>query len=247
MRRIYVYLFSLLLFPGISMGKLYSQDTILVPLKIKVGAEVSGPATYISDKNILNEEGFISVDLNEKLSVALNAGYLNFRYTQFNYEQLNKGSFIRAGVDLNLLKPDKSQGKYWAGIGFRYGLSLYTSEVPTFKKEDYWGVTYSSIPKSTYLGHFVEVSPGVRADIFKYFSIGWNVSLRMLVYAGTGRDLRPVNFPGYGNGGKSITTGLSYFIVLNIPYKKIKVILKKEVPSEEGAASDNQPSRGIRP
>ena len=54
----------------------------------------------------------------------------------------------------------------------------------------------------------------------------------MLLYTGTGKNLRPVYFPGFGDGTKTITAGLNYFIVWNIPYKKIKVILKKEVKEE---------------
>ena len=173
-----------------------AQDTILIPLKIKVGLEVSGPAIYFSEKNILNAEGYISVDLNEKLSVVLGAGYLNYKYSQYNYSYFNKGIFIRAGVDFNLLKPDKSQGKYWAGIGLRYGLSLFNSEVPSFKQKNYWGTTSSSIAPKTNWGHFIEVSPGVRAEVFRNFSIGWTLSLRMLLYTGTGKDLRPIYFPG---------------------------------------------------
>ena len=233
MRRTYVYSISLLMilfsFPRI----VNSQDTLLIPLKIKLGVEVSGPVTYFSDKNILNEEAYISVDLNEKKSLFLSVGYLNFKYSQYNYEYLNKGSFIRAGIDFNLLEPDKSRGKYWAGIGLHYGLSLFSSQIPTFYKENYWGLETSSIPRRTYSGHFVEVSPGVRAEIFKNFSMGWSISLRLLLYTGTGKDLRPIYFPGFGNGAKSIATGLSYFIVWNIPYKKIRVIMKKAEPEED--------------
>jgi hypothetical protein len=249
MRRIYVYLFSLLLVHVICIRKTQAQDTLLIPLKIKAGLEVSGPAIYFIDKNILNAEGYISADINEKTAVVLNAGFLNYKYSQYNYEYLNKGGFVRAGVDFNLLKPDKAQGKYWAGIGLRYGLSLFNSEIPSYKKENYWGVTTSSIPKNTYWGHFLEVSPGVRAEIFKNFSMGWSVSLRMLLYTGTGKDLRPIYFPGFGNGGKTITTGLSYFLVWNIPYKKINVILKKEVPEETedtGTTENKQQAAGIR-
>ncbi len=194
--------------------------------------EVSGPAIYYSDKNILNEEGYISIDLNEKRSVVLAAGYLNFKYSQYNYSYLNHGSFVRIGMDFNILKPDKSMGKYWAGIGLRYGLSRFTSEVPNFQMTDYWGTTSSSITAKTNWGHFVEVSPGVRTEIFNHFSIGWSISLRMLLYSGAGKDLRPVYFPGFGNGTKTFSTGLSYYIVWNIPYKKINAILKKEVKED---------------
>jgi hypothetical protein len=233
-----------------SLGNLQAQDTIPIPLKIKVGLEVSGPVLYISDKKILNAEGYISVDINEKASAVLNAGYLNYKYSQYNYEYLNRGAFIRAGIDFNLLKPDKSLGKYWGGVGLRYGISLFNSEVPLLEQDNYWGKTISSIPKKTYWGHFLEISPGVRAEIFKNFSMGWTVSLRMLLFTGTGKDLRPIYFPGFGNGGKTVTAGLNYFIVWNIPYKKINVIIKKEVPEETedtGTQGNRQQAAGIRP
>ncbi|MBE3085937.1 MAG: hypothetical protein IMZ64_06945 [Bacteroidetes bacterium] len=249
MRRTYVYFISLLFILFSSLIQVNAQDTILIPLKIKVGLEVSGPAIYFSEKTILNAEGYIAADINEKVSAVFGAGYLNYKYSQYNYNYLNKGMFVRTGVDFNLLKPDKSLGKYWAGIGLRYGLSLFTSEVPSFQKENYWGTTSSSIAKKTNWGHFVEVSPGVRAEVFKNLSMGWTISLRMLLYTGTGKDLRPIYFPGFGNGGKTVSKGINYFIVWNIPYKKINVIIKKEVPEETedtGETGNGQQATGIR-
>jgi hypothetical protein len=224
------------------------QDTIPIPLKIKIGAEVSGPAIYIADKNNFSTEGYISVDINEKIAWVLGAGYLNYKYSQYNYEYLNNGFFLRVGADMNLLKPNKSLGKYWAGIGLRYGISAFSSEVPSFKHDNYWGTTSSSIVKKTNLGHFIEASPGVRAEVFRNFSIGWTVSLRMLLYAGTGKDLRPIYFPGFGNGTKSFSTGLSYFITWNIPYKNITVITKKEEPPTDDTVEpvNTQQRTGIR-
>jgi hypothetical protein len=140
-------------------------------------------------------------------------------------------------------------GRYWAGIGLRYGISRFTSEYPVYQKENYWGIATSSIPRKTYWGHFIEASPGVRAELFRNISIGWTVSLRMLLYTGTGKDLRPLYFPGFGNASKSFTIGLNYFIVFNIPYKKINVIIKKEVPPETedtGTPADNQQPAGVR-
>jgi hypothetical protein len=245
MRRISAYIINLLLFVLSSLFVVHAQDTVLIPLKIIVGMEVLGPAIYFSEKKTLNAEGYISVDLDEKKSVVLEAGYLNFKYSQYNYTYLDKGIFVRTGVDFNLLKPEKSLGKYWAGIGLRYGLGRFNSEVPSFQKENYWGIISSSIANKTSWGHFVEVSPGVRVEVFKNFSMGWTLSLRMLLYTGTGKDLRPIYFPGFGNGGKTFTTGLNYFFVWNIPYKKINVIIKKEVPDEtedtETTGTEQQP------
>ncbi len=232
MRRISAYFISLLLILCSIQGMVYAQDTIDIPLKIKVGLEVSGPAIYFSDKNILNTEGYISADLNEKRSVVLAAGYLDYKFSQYNYSYLNKGIFFRTGIDFNLLKPEKSLGKYWAGIGLRYGISRFSSEVPSFQDSSYWGITNSSIAKRINWGHFIEASPGVRAEIFRNFSIGWTISVRMLLYTSTGKDLKPIYLPGFGNAGNRFSTAISYFIVWNIPYKKIRVIPKKEVPEE---------------
>ena len=105
-------------------------------------------------------------------------------------------------------------------------------ETPSFNKENYWGSVTSSIPVATRMGHFLEVVPGVKTELFKNISIGWSVRLRLLISAGTGRDLRPVHMPGFGNAGKSATAGFSYFLVWQVPYKSKMVIIKKEEPEE---------------
>jgi len=246
MWRTFAYFISLLIFLNCSLIQVKAQDTIPIPLKIKVGMEVSGLSLYYTDKNIFKSEGYISVDLNEKRSFVLAAGYLDYKYSQYNYSYLNNGFFVRTGIDFNLIKPDKALGKYYAGIGLSYGLSRFSSEVPIFLKTNYWGTTSSSISRKTDWGHYLEASPGVRAEIFNHLSIGWSISLRMLLYTSTGNDLRPIYFPGFGDGTKKFTAGLSYFIAWNIPYKKINVVLKKEVKvdTDDNGDTDNKDTKG---
>jgi hypothetical protein len=232
MNRIYFYIISLaLVLPAVTQTA-YSQDTVDVPLKIRASLEVSGPAIYFSDKKILNTEGFFSIDLNERRSVQLGGGYSDFTYSQYNYSYHSNGFFFRSGIDFNLLSPVKAQGKYWAGIGFHYGLSRYTSETPFFSKDNYWGNISSSLGSKSGWAHYIEASPGVRAEIIKNISIGWNISLRALIYSGSTKDLRPLYLPGYGSGGKRFSTGVSYYISWNIPYKRITVITRPPAPEE---------------
>jgi len=217
-------------------------DSVVIPLKIRAGIEVTGPVIYLTDRNNFTAEGYLAFDLNEKTAIFAGGGYSNYKYSQYNYDYLNKGLFFKAGVDLNLLKPEISMGRYWAGIGLRYGVSVYTSETPTFWHKNYWGTVTSSITSSTRIGHYLEISPGVRIEFLKNFSMGWSVSLKKLIYSGTGKDLRPIFFPGYGSGGNQFSTGISYFLVLNIPYKKIKIEIKKEVPEETEETTETQTS-----
>jgi hypothetical protein len=138
------------------------------------------------------------------------------------------------------------------GTGLRYGISHFSSEVPIFAQDTYYGPIKSSIAPRTDWVHFIEFSPGVRAEVFKNFSIGWTVSLKMLLYSTTSKDLRPIYVPGFGNSGKLISTGMSYFISINIPYKKIRVITRKEEPEEPeetgntGTSGNRQQSSGIK-
>jgi len=106
------------------------QDTVEFPLKIRAGGDIVGPAIWFAGRNILNAEGYISADINEKIALFAGAGYSDYKYSQYNYEFLSNGLYFKTGVDLNILKPEVSAGKYWAGIGIRYGISRFTSETP---------------------------------------------------------------------------------------------------------------------
>ena len=238
MRRISAYFISLLIF--LHTGNLIAQDTVLFPLKIRAGIDIAGPGIYLSDKNNLSMEGYFSFDKSEKMAYVLEAGYLNYKYSQYNYDYTSKGVFARLGVDFNLLKPGTSPGKYWAGIGLRYGMSLFNSETLSFQHENYWGTVTSSIPSKKAMGHFIEVAPGVKTEIFRNLSMGWTIRLKLLISGGGGSDLRPIYFPGYGNGGKRTAAGISYFITWNIPYKTKTVITKPEVVEEETVETEQK-------
>ncbi|MBN2863443.1 MAG: hypothetical protein JXN62_09800 [Bacteroidales bacterium] len=234
MKRISAYIISitLMLFNVTLRGQEAAPDTdsVDISLKIKAGLEISGPVIFFTDENTLNTEGFISYDLNEKLALYAGGGYSDYKYSQYNYSFSNKGLFLKAGVDINLLSPEIANSRYWAGIGLRYGISRFTCEIPFFSYENYWGKVSSSLAPETNWGHYLEISPGFRAEVLKNFSIGWSVSLRKLLFTSTGKDLKPIYFPGYGPASESFSTGISYFISWNIPYKKIRVQVKPKAP-----------------
>lgn len=221
MKRISVYFISLLILTF--AGQANAQDSIKVPLNVRVAVDVFGPLYYLVYPDNLTVEGQVAYERNPKKSFVFEGGYQNFRYSQYNYEYLSKGVFFRAGIDFNLLDPFLSEGKYYAGIGLRYGLSIYSQEVPTYKHDNYWGTGTGSIPTSDHVAHFVEVNPGIRTEILKNISMGWNIRLRILLYPGTNKDLEAVSIPGYGNGTKSFSPGMNYYIVFNIPYKSVFV------------------------
>ncbi len=210
-----------------------AQDTVYIPLKIRAGVELSGPVIHYFNKDILTTEGNLSVDLSEKRTAMIGGGYVNYSYSQYNYEYKANGIFVKAGIDFNFLGPKKAQGKYFTGIGIHYGLSSFSAEVPSFRTENYWGAVESSVPTRSGLAHYLEFTPSVRTEIFKNLSIGWNINVRALISSGTGSDLRMLYLPGFGDAGKRVSTSLSYFISWNIPYRTKRVIILPPAPEEE--------------
>lgn len=243
MRKISAYIISIILLflSAVTQG----QDTVAFPLKIRTGIEVSGPVIYMTDRNNLDAGGYISVDRNEKMAYSLEGGFSDFRYSQYNYDYRSKGLYLKAGVDFNLLKPTVSLGKYQALLGLRYGLSLFSSETPELSHQNYWGTHHASIAASNMTGHFLELAPGVRTEIFRNFSIGWSVRLKFLISGGGGKDNRPVYIPGYGDGGRGANAGISYYMIWNIPFRTITAVTKKESSPAAGTESA-QPSQDMQ-
>jgi len=208
------------------------DSIVVVPLKIRAGAEITGPVIYFIDKSLLSIEGYVSADINEKISVMLGGGFADYNYSQYNYEFKTRGPFFEAGADYNLLRPEVAMGKYWAGAGIHYGLTRFTYETPSFKHDNYWGSVSSSLSGHSNWGHYLEISGGFRADLIRNISIGWLVSIRKMIYTGADKDNRPIYYPGYGSGGRTLSYGINYYISWNIPYREIKVKIKPE-PVEE--------------
>lgn len=246
MSRISAYIISLMLVISSLNVSVLAQDTIQFPLKFRLGFEVLGSAKYFYEKERVNLEGQFSVDLNEKVSAIFVAGRSDYSYSRYRdtsflmYDYSTKGYYFRAGVDFNLLKPQKSQGKYSVGIGFRYGISNFDYEIPVITHENYWGKSVTSVPLTNEWAHFIEVAPSVRAEIWKNISMGWTVSLRKLIDPGTGRHLKPVYLPGYGNASKSFSPGFNYFFIWSIPFKNKRVIIQPEPEEEEDETGTDQ-------
>lgn len=223
--------FSLFLLLG---SRVMSQDTVMVPLHVRAGFDLSGPVMHLISKNLASYGVLASVDINQNLSVNAGARYTSFSSVVYNYSFQSHGTSFVIGPDYNYIKPKVGQGRYFAGFGFRYGLSFYSQEATGIKYTNSWGEGVSSFPLSHHIGHFLEFTPGVRAELFRGVTIGWNLYLRVLVSSGAGHDLKPVWMPGYGDATSGIATGAEYYVSFSIPYKKIRVIIKpKPVSTDE--------------
>jgi hypothetical protein len=234
-------------------GRAVSQDTIAFPLHIRTGFDLSGPVVQLMNNNNVSYSALASADLNESYSVDFGMKYSSFSATETSYDYRSRGISFVAGVGYNLMKPKVTKGRYYAGIGLRYGISFYEQETERIEYSNTWGTGTMSAPLSHHTGHFLELTPGLRAELFPGLTIGWNIYARLLLSTGAGHDLKPVSMPGYGDATSRITTGAAYFVSIAIPYKKIKVIIKPKPESteetEEGETGTDTSTSGsdVRP
>jgi hypothetical protein len=227
-------------------SKAMSQDTVTVPLHIRAGFDLSGPVMQMIGTDLISYGIVASTDINSALSVTGSIRYSDFRLSDYSYDFMSRGISITAGTDYNFIKANASGGKYYAGIGLRYGLSFYSEEATVIRYNNEWGAGESYVPLSRHIGHFLEITPGVRTELFPGVTIGWNLYMRLLISAGAGKDLKPVHMPGYGAGTKGMATGAEYYVSISIPYKKIKVFIKpksqqsEDEEGEEGTTNDTR-------
>jgi hypothetical protein len=230
-KRTCIFFISIFLMAG---GRAVSQDTVTVPLHLRAGFDLSGPLMKLINNELISYGVLTSADVNSALTLSAGIRYSSFHREQHNYDFSSHGTSIVAGADYNFIKAKTSEGRYYAGIGLRYGISIYREEAPMIKYTNEWGAGESGLPVSHHAGHFLEITPGVRTELLPGLTIGWNLYMRLLISAGAGKDLKPVWMPGYGAATSGMTTGAAYYISLSIPYKKIKVIIKPRTPETEG-------------
>lgn len=226
-------------------GTLKGQDTINFPLRAGAGIALNGPVSALAGRYPRGMEFNGFFDMNERIALAADGGYSSFAYDNYNYSYGNKGIYLRAGADYNLLNPILAAGRYFAGLSLRYGLSMYNHNSSVIGYDNYWGSYETSADNSFHAAHFLEFSPGVRAELFKNFFIGWSVNTRILLWSGAGDHLRAIDIPGFGNGSKAFSSGFNYYISFRIPYRTKKVIYLKPVrdAEEETVTGSNQTVR----
>ncbi|MCI0523121.1 MAG: DUF6048 family protein, partial [Bacteroidales bacterium] len=217
-------------------SRMVAQDTVTIPLNVRAGFDISGPVMHLIGSDLVSYGAIASVDFNEQYSASMRLRYSSYSISEYNYDFQSSGVSVVVSGDYNFLKPKVSGGKYFTGMGFGYGLSFYSQEASRIEYTNPWGTGSDSFSPSSHTGHFIEVTPGVRTELFPGVALGWNLVVRMLISSGAGRDIKPVWMPGFGDATSRMSTGAEYYVSITIPYKKIRVVIKpkKELTEEDG-------------
>ncbi|MDP4238889.1 MAG: DUF6048 family protein [Bacteroidota bacterium] len=217
MRRIFVYISSLLLCLAVNTAIAQKKKPIPIPPDstrwlngFTVQADVASLMTSTLMSHVTySAEGGIQLDLKHRIFPTLELGVAGAdKISTDNIGYKTNSLFERIGVDFNLRKRkiDSKPTNNLFIAGVRLGMSHFNYDVTNVTIADnYWG---SSVPLN-YLNQSVtkiwyEFVVGVQVEVIKNFYMGWTIRNKNLISQDALGKVAPWYIPGFGqNNGSS--------------------------------------------
>lgn len=188
-----------------------------------LSADVLGPILKASsDYGVM--EGALRLNLKNTYFPIVEAGYAicetTNEDTHISYK--TKAPFLRAGLDINMLKDKWQDNKLY--IGARYGISAFSYDISGPAKQDpIWGgsvpIDFQEISTSA---HWIELVAGVQVKIWRNFHMGWSVRFKSAINKGQTDYGTPYYIPGYGTTTSGTCWGATYNLSFDLNWGKKK-------------------------
>jgi len=203
----------------------------------RIGYDVAGLALLYLDPGRMIHTFSVDYEVLQDIYPVVEFGLQNVLFDQDSYSYSSNGLFARVGVDVNLLKYEKTNVYEMFYAGVRYGLSYMTHKADNIiVPEDYFsGLSGGGIPDQQVNTHWISFVGGVKVEVFSNFFMGWSVLANFKLIQVNNKNMNPYNIPGFGKGDKKAGIILSYTLSYRIPVQEYKPrkIIKKRVRTEE--------------
>jgi len=211
------FIFSLLVFWSIEGT---TQDTLRT-YGPRVGIDLVPLASLFTSPKETGTEASIDFEVYQNLYSVAEFGYNNLSFDQENFNYFSSGLYGRIGVDYNLLPVKDPSVHHSIFIGTRYGLSIFQHRAENIVTgNSYWGNYLLDKYQNDITGHWIELTGGVKTELFSNFFMGWTVRYKFLISKVTDELMTPYLIHGYGKGNSNRSLGISYYIMYKIPVIK---------------------------
>jgi hypothetical protein len=198
---------------------------------LRLGYDVSRLGLYVFQPERKEMEFSADMEVKKNIYPIVEIGQSQIALSEETYDYQADGYYFRAGADRNFLKKITANQYEMLFGGLRYGYSSFRQRADNISVSDpYWGdVTGGSIPEARVNAHWVEVTAGIRGELFKNFFMGWSFRGRVMLHQSAGENLTPCLIPGFGAyNGKRANLGFTYSIFYRIPLYKTEFKYKEE-------------------
>lgn len=163
-------------------------------------------------------DGEINYNLFPTFEIGLNS--IKENTEDFDYEA--NGNYWRIGINYNMLKYQHRLDRNMFFIGARYGMSNFTQQATNITFENDWGQSVTDFPETDIQLQWVEGVIGIKGEIFKNFFMGYTIRVKGKIKMDDDLGITPYFIPGYGDGSKDLTTGMSFSASYALPIIRIK-------------------------
>jgi len=225
----YKYIFSLFIgilslsFSYAQDDSFYAEEKVKDPLQlkgIKFGVNVGRFSDFQFKPDRKSYEASVDFNLSNKYFGVVEGGYSEISFNKDLYSYNSDGTFLKIGLDYNLLKKFPSD---FLGIGLRLGWSSFSHTADNIEINlNHWGTEPFPSISNSFDAFWFEASFGVKGEIFKNIYLGWAGIVRAQITGGKNSDFHPYDIPGYGAGSKSLHLAANYYIYYQIPFNSKK-------------------------
>ena len=195
-----------------------------VPAGLRVGLDLSRFVVHAFQPYRTDVTVNVDARFRDRLYFASDLSYNRTSHKDTNYTYRSNGMSVTLGVNYNFLKKQVPKENFMIYGGARYGLAFYNYEVPEYHVySPYWGKYTGSVPKTSQLAHWFELTVGIRVEVLKNLYLGWSLHERILLSRNVSKqDFPPLVIPGYGKGNKNSSFDMQYSVAYLIPLYKVK-------------------------
>jgi len=200
--------------------KLTGQDTLRT-YGPRIGLDIVRFAMLMAEPTEIGAEASLDIEVYKNMYPVLEAGYNSMSIREESFTYLLDGVYARIGMDYNLL-PIKDRSVHHAiFLGGRYGISRFKHEADNIvSPNSYWGDFTLDQYVNSSLGHWVELTGGMKTELLNNFFLGWTVRYKILISNGNDEVMDPYSIPGYGKGNSKRGFGISYSVLYKFPMLK---------------------------
>jgi hypothetical protein len=138
-------------------------------------------------------------------------GRSNIDYPDLKYTTTN--IFFRGGIDKSLFPRKKPQDWGMGFFGLRYGVGFIQRNEASYSTNDGLGtIIIGTIPSASFSAHWMELTGGMKLELFHGFFAGWTVRAKFLLNQKSFGDLKPAYIAGYGAGEKATAFDYNFFL-----------------------------------
>ena len=171
---------SVILFMLISSSAM-CQLSKWMPSAVRVGTDVGalGYMIFSDQRSYFEIEG--DIDINNFFAV-VDVGIDNYQISQPTYEYNNNERYMRIGLDVNFIKPNKNQNVAFFGV--RYATSSFDDKLiydtdAVIESETGWPNTTETATNTDAKGNWYELNTGLKVRVIRQLYLGFTARYKI--------------------------------------------------------------------